>query len=158
MRSSAPINALANPRVSDSVRVRSTDDIGILTSRYETPLRLRLGFGQADVGQFRVDEQAIGNHAIARRAIAAVEIAEHDAKIVLAHVGELRTAGTVAHGPNVGGRGLQPLVDSNIAARVQLNTGLADVDSIRVGRSPGRHQNVASLPKFFPHGRREPGS
>jgi hypothetical protein len=34
----APINAFAKPRVSESVRVRSTTDIGIWARRYEMPL------------------------------------------------------------------------------------------------------------------------
>ncbi len=102
-RSSPPINALQKPRVSESVRVRNTAAIGSRGEAAGIRLGLGLRFAQADVGQLRIGEQAIGNQPSACGAVAAREVAEDDAKIVVADVRELRTAGTVAYRPNVGG-------------------------------------------------------
>ena len=84
-------------------------------------LGFRLGFIHPDMGKFRVGEEAIGNKSAKGRAVAAVEITEHDAKIVVAGVRELRAAGTVAHGPNIGRGGLKSFVDVNITSGVEFN-------------------------------------
>src|SRR6267143_497618 len=51
-------------------------------------LRLRFSFTHAHMGQLRVDEQAIGNQAVSRCAIATIEVAKDNSKIILADVRE----------------------------------------------------------------------
>ncbi len=103
------------------------------------------GFGHADVGQLRVGEQAVRNEPAARGPVAAGQVVQDDAKIVLADVRELRAAGTFARRPDVRGAGLQPVVDADVAARIQLDAGLGHVQPVGVGRSAGRHQDVGGF-------------
>ena len=111
----------------------------------------RFGFAlaQPDVGQFGVGEQAVGNDAIARRAMSAVDVAQEDAEVVLAGVGEGRAAGTLARGPHVGRGGLQSLVDANVAARVELDPGLFQPNAIGVGSAAGGHEDVGAGDRFL---------
>ena len=61
MRSSSPTSAFMKPRVSESVRVRSTEAIGILKSRYAMPLALASVLAQSDARQFGICEQGERN-------------------------------------------------------------------------------------------------
>ena len=56
--------------------------------------------------------------------------------------------GLPAHSPMAqtsGARGLQPLVDANVAARVQLDAGLLEPDPGGVRHASRRDQDVAAL-------------
>ena len=121
MRSSAPISAFMNPRVCDSVRVRSTMRHGHPGDAVGHAPGPGFGLGQADVGQFRVGEQAVGNEPAARGPAAAGEVVQDDATIVLADVRELRAAGAFARRPDVRGAGLKSVVDADVASRIQLD-------------------------------------
>ena len=64
--------------------------------------------------------------------------------------------GLPAHSPMAQtlGRGrLQPLVDADVAARVQLDAGLVEADPGGVRHAPGRHQDVAALDVLLAGGR-----
>src|SRR4029077_8101511 len=100
------------------------------------------GLAHADVGQLRVGEQAVRDEPAAGSPIAAGEIVQDDATIVLADVRELRTAGAFARSPDVRGAGLKSVVNADVAARIQLDTCLDHIQPVRVGRSAGRHQDV----------------
>ena len=66
-------------------------------------------------------------------------------KSSIGYVRELRAAGAFADRPDVGRARLQPLVDADVAARVQLDAGLVEADAGGVGNAPGRDQDVAAL-------------
>ena len=134
-----------NPRVCDSVCVRNT-------MRHRHPgeavghaLGPGFGFGHADVGQFRVGEQAVRNEAAARGPAAAGQVVQHDAAIVLADVRELRAAGAFARRPDVRGAGLKPVVDADVAACIQFDARPGRVQPVGVGRAAGRHQDVGGF-------------
>ena len=82
------------------------------------------GFGQADVGQLGIGEQAVRDEPAARRPAAAVRLSRTMRTIVLADVRELRAAGAFARRPDVRGRCLQSLVDADVAARIQFDASL----------------------------------
>jgi len=67
-----------------------------------------------------------------------------DPKIVVGDVRELRAAGAFPHGPDVGGARLQPPIDADVAARVQLDAGLGEADPGGVRRAAQCHQDVAA--------------
>jgi hypothetical protein len=58
---------------------------------------------------------------------------------------KLRAAGALADRPGVGCRRLQPVVDADIAVRVQLDAGFLKPDPRGIGHAPRRGQNVAAL-------------
>ena len=66
--------------------------------------------------QFGIGKEDVWDNTASRRSVAAIEIVKHDAEVVLANVGEVRTPGRFAGGPNVRGRCLQPVVDADVAA------------------------------------------
>ena len=100
---------------------------------------------QSDVRQRRVGEHAERDQTPARRARFAREVVPNDAKVVFGDVRELRASGALADGPYIGRAGLQPLVDCDVAARVELDPGDVEPDARRCwecdpsppeGRSP----------------------
>ena len=108
-------------------------------------LCLGLDLVHADVGQLRIGEQAIGDEAAVRGTPATGEVVMDNAKIVEADVRELRTAGAIAHCPDIGSASLELLVDANVAARIQINGCFGQVQPIRVRRSAGRHEDVGGF-------------
>src|SRR5262249_26377313 len=86
-----------------------------------------------------------GREPIARAARSSGQVVPDDPKIVTGNVRELWAAGAVPHGPDVGRSGLQPFVDANISASVQLDPGLLEADSLGVWNATRRDQNVAAL-------------
>src|SRR5690242_10900420 len=67
-------------------------------------------------------------------------------------MGELRTAGAFPDCPDIGCRGLEPVVDANIAATVELDAGLGEPDPGGVRNAPGRDQDVAALDSLLAKG------
>src|SRR5262249_41191164 len=86
-----------------------------------------------------------GHEAIARAALSSGHVVPDDPKVIAGDVRELRAAGAVPHGPDVGRSGLQPFIDANIAASVQLDPGLLEADSLGVWNATRRDQNVAAF-------------
>ncbi len=109
------------------------------------PFALGLALGQADMGQWRIGEQAVRNDTIPRRAASAGEVVLDDPKVVDGDVREVRAAGTFADRPDIGGRRLQPLIHTDIAASIQFDASFLESDSGGVRDAPRRDQNVASL-------------
>ena len=104
-----------------------------------------LAFVQADPRERRVREQAEGDEPVARGAIAPGQIVPDDAKVVEGDVGELRAAGALADRPDIGRARLQPVVDRDVAPRVQLDAGHLQPDPGGVGRASRRDQDVAAV-------------
>ena len=71
-----------NPCVSSTVRVRSMAAVGIFAKRHRPALAPGFGFGQADVGDLRIDEQAGRHEPVARAAGFAGEVVADNAEIV----------------------------------------------------------------------------
>src|SRR5262249_41997700 len=105
------------------------------------------------MGEWRVCEHAVRNQPIARAAIAAGEIVPDDAKVILGYVRELWAAGAFAASPDIGRRCLQPLIDANVAAAVQLYAGLFEPDASSIGNASCRGQDVAALDLLLTGGR-----
>src|SRR5215510_1113459 len=116
-------------------------------------LALRFAFSQSHVRKWRVREHAVWNQPVARAALPAGQIVLNDLKVVGGYVRELWAAGAFPDGPHLGGARLQPLVNANVAATVQLNTGLLKPDPSGVGNAPRRDQNVAALDVLLTGGR-----
>ena len=66
-------------------------------------------------------------------------------KSSIGHVRELRAAGAFPERPDIGRGRLQPLIDANVAAIIQLDAGLLEPDPGGVGNAPRRDQDVAAL-------------
>ena len=107
-----------------------------LRNTHRDAVALRLAFAQSHVGKLRVREHAVGHEPIARAAVSPSQVVPDDAKVIAGHMRELRAAGAVPHGPHVGRRGLQPVVDANISARVQRDAGLLSPMSCVFGTRP----------------------
>ena len=110
-----------------------------------TSWAFRFALAQSDVSEGRVREHAVRDQPIARAAVAAGEIVTDDAKVILGCVRELRAAGAFPNGPDIGRRRLQPLIDANIAATVQLDAGLFEPDAGGIGNASCRGQDIAAL-------------
>src|SRR5262245_61361045 len=124
-----------------------------LRDAYFDALAFRFGFAQPHARKRRVRKHAVRNQPIARAAVFAREIVLNDPEIVGGYVGELWAPGAFPDGPHLGGARLQPLVNANVAATVQLNTGLLKPDPSGVGNAPRRDQNVAALDVLLTGGR-----
>src|SRR5262249_8610217 len=74
-------------------------------------------------------------------------------EVVGGHVRELRAAGTLADPPDVGRGRLEPVVDLDVAPRIQLDTGHFESDPGGVGNAPRRDQEVASGDRLLTTGR-----
>ena len=123
MRSSLPTSAFMKPRISESVRVRNTEAMGILKTRYEMTFGLSLVLAQPDPRQFGVREHGEWNLPACGDTVASIEVVSQDAEIVERDVRELRTAGHFSICPNPLSRGFQPLIHLDVAALRQLHAG-----------------------------------
>src|SRR5262249_5214038 len=103
----------------------------------------RFTFTESDVSQLRVREQAVRNEAVACAATAARQVVPDDAEVVRGDVGELRAAGTLADCPDAWRARLEPIVDADVAARLQLDAGQFEPDAVGVGSAPDRDQDIA---------------
>jgi len=123
-----------NPRGSDSVRVRSTADIGIVASRYAMPRAFASDSFSPTRASAGIGEHAVRHEPIARRLGAAVQRVAQDPKVVERDMRELRAASAVADGPHTGSRRFKTVVDDNVAPRVQFDACRLESKAIRVGR------------------------
>ncbi len=60
-------------------------------------------------------------------------------------MGELWAAGRLANCPDVGRTRLQPVIDRDISAVVEHDTGEVEPDPVGVGGASGRDQEIASF-------------
>src|SRR5260221_6289315 len=116
-------------------------------------LASRFDFAHSHTRERRVREHAVWNQPIARAARRSGQIVANDAKIVLGYVRELWAAGAFPDGPDLGRTRVQPLIDANIAAIVQRDTGLLKPDPGGVRNAPRRDQDVAALDRLLARGR-----
>ena len=136
---------------------RSTAPVGNLATRARMPLRSASPSLNPTCARGGICEHAVGNQPVARASLPSGQIVPNDAEVVLGYVGELRAAGAFAERPDVGRARLQPLVDANVAAAVQLDAGLVEPDAGGVRNTTRRDQDVAALDILFalarPHGK-----
>ena len=85
---------------------------------------LCFAFAQSDVSERRLGKHALRNQPPARAAVGARQIVPDDSKVVDGDVRELRAAGALPDRPDVGRGRLQPLIDADIAVRIQFHAGL----------------------------------
>ena len=108
-------------------------------------MALRFAFAQSHVGEGRIGEHTVWHQPIARAAVRSRQIIPDDQKIVVGYMGKLRASGAFPESPDIGRRRLQPLVDANLAATVQLDASLLEPDPVGVWNSPRCDQDVAAL-------------
>src|SRR3569833_1087349 len=58
---------------------------------------------------------------------------------------ELRSAGTVTHGPDVGCGGLQPIIHLNVSPRIQFDSEFLQAYTVSVWFPAGSDQEVCTL-------------
>ena len=109
------------------------------------PLRSCFTLTQSDARQWRVGEHAIRNQPVTRAAVAAGEVVANDPKIIHGRMRELRTAGALADRPDCGRARLQPLVDANVAAIVQIDPGHIEADPVGIRNASRGDQDVAAF-------------
>src|SRR5215472_10553497 len=69
----------------------------------------------------------------------------NDAVVVETNMRKLRTAGAIAHCPDVFSGGFQPLVGLDVSARVELDAGSVETDSVSVRLATSRDENIGAL-------------
>ena len=104
-------------------------------------LLLGLALTQADAGQGRVGEHAVGQGALAGRAFAAVQQrVAHHAVVVVGEVRELRAGVNVAQRVDAAHIGTQISIDENVAFVVSFNAREAQAQLVGVGRAARGYQ------------------
>ena len=134
-----------NPRVSPMARARSTDVIGILATRTAIRCCCAVVSSSPDARELGIDEGAVGDQPIAGAPDFPSEVVTHHPEVIERHVRELRATGALAHRPDSGRGGLEPIVHLDEAARVELDSCLLEPDLARVRRAPRRDENVGAL-------------
>jgi hypothetical protein len=94
-----------------------------------------------------------GTRRSASTAIPAIQIVLDDPKVVDGYVRELWAAGTFPDRPDIGRGRLQPLIDANITASVQLDPSLVEPDPGGVWNAPCCDQDIAALDLLLAGGR-----
>src|SRR5262249_27226893 len=116
-----------------------------------------LGFGfrfaQADMSQLWIGEENVRNDAAARRSAAAGKVVEHNAEVVLTSVRKVRAPGRFAGRPDVRRCRLQPVIDADVAARIDFDAGAIEMQSVGIRRSARRHENVGSFQRLLARAR-----
>src|SRR5262249_48175320 len=113
-----------------------------------------LGFGlaKADSSQFGVGKHAKGNLPSRADAMTACKIIPNDSKIIEGDVSEVWTARAVAHGPDALCCRLEPLIDFDVTTIRDYDSGQLQADTVSVGSSAGRDQNMRAFQAFFRSG------
>jgi hypothetical protein len=107
--------------------------------------RARLGFGDADAAERRVDIESIGRNPLAHAArLATQEVGRNDLEVVVGRVCEGAAAIAVAERPDARHVGRELIVDADVAARVGRDTGLVEPEVVRVGSTPNGQKDVAA--------------
>ena len=73
----------------------------------------------------------------------------HHPEVVICNVGEMGTARAIAHRPYVGRGRLQPVVDLDIAALVELDADLLQSDSPGIRRPADGDENIRAFDDPF---------
>ncbi len=77
--------------------------------------------------------------------MAAVPIVPHDPEVIETDMCELWASGAIAHRPYAARGGFEALVDTDIATRIELDTGRFESDAVSIRRTPRRHQDVTGI-------------
>ena len=103
---------------------RPTRVIGRRPNKKRPPSGARLRLGHADAAERRIDVERVAQNAVAHAPPLAVqEIRGDDLEVVIGRVGEGAAAIAVAKRPDTGRAGAQFVIDGDIAAWVDVNTG-----------------------------------
>src|SRR5262245_25988810 len=100
---------------------------------------------KSNMRQFRICEQAVWNLPACGHAINTVEVVMHHTEVVDADVCELRAARNLADRPNAERGGLKSLVDINISAFGQFDSGQFQSESFGIRSAAQRNQHMAAL-------------
>ena len=84
----------------------------------------------------------MGTRSLTRRGSLSNRLAADDLVVVPGGVGEGALAVAVPHRPDVLGAGAQLVVDDDVAAAVDLDSGQLQTEIVGVGPTPHRHQQV----------------
>src|SRR6516165_1632165 len=104
-----------------------------LAGQHAPPAVARLGQGHADAAQWRVGVKGIGGDALADPARILVEqIRGDDLEIVVRGVGEGALAIAVPESPDAGRRGLQSVIDDDVATLVAAHPGFVEIQIVGI--------------------------
>ena len=81
--------------------------------------------------------------------MAAQDIVVHDAEVVFGDVGEVRAAGTVARGPDIGRCCFQALIHFYVSAVGGFHSGQVQANAGGVGRAPGGDEQMRAFQDEF---------
>ena len=140
-------SAFMKPRVSDSVRARSTACMGSFATRYGRPAATASFSLSPDSRYFRIGEKTERYQAIARVSRATVKVGLYNAEVVLRDMRELRAACALAQSPDAGRRSFEAFVHLNVSTGVQGYAGFVQPDVRRVRNSASGHKDIAPLQK-----------
>nr|GFD24841.1 hypothetical protein [Tanacetum cinerariifolium] len=106
-----------------------------------------LVFAQANAGELRGSEHAVGEGALFGRAARPLvqQVVAHHPKIVVADVRKLRPAVHVAQRIDVRHIALQHIVDLNKSFLIQLNAGRFQAQAVGIGLAASGHEQVAAV-------------
>ncbi len=125
------------PCVSPFSTARATRVIGRWPTRSAPPARARLGLGHAGAAERRIDVERVGGDAVADPARLVVEqVRGDDLVVVVGGVGEGAAAVAIAERPDARHAGAQPIVDDDVAARVDATPAWSRPRSSVFGRRP----------------------
>ena len=159
MTSPASEPIIVNPRIWSSRTDEDLHETLLLVRRFGTqysahrqprdthgyPLHSCFTLTQSDARQRRIGEHAIRHQAVTRAAIAAGEVVANDAKIIHGRMRELRTSGALTDRPNCRRCCLQPLVDANVAAAVEIDPCHIEADPVSVRNASRGDKDVAAF-------------
>jgi hypothetical protein len=127
-------------------RLRSEDGVHWqLCDTSNDTLAFRLPFAKPYMGKRWIGEHAIRNQPAARAAICSRQIVAYDSKVVFGYVSELWAARAFPYRPYIWRTRFQPIVDANETARVQLDAGLIQANTGRIGNTPCGYQDIAAI-------------
>src|ERR1700730_11003796 len=135
------------PRVSDSVRARSTACMGSFATRYGRPAATASFSLSPTRAIFRIREKTERYQAIARISRATVKVSLDNAEVVLRDVRELRAACALAQSPDAGRGRFEAFVHLDVSTRVQGHAGLVQPDVLRIGNSANGDKDIAPFQK-----------
>jgi hypothetical protein len=108
-------------------------------------LALCSDFAQSNPGKLRVSEHAVWNQPVASATVASSKVIPDDSEIVYRGVRELRATGALPDCPDTGRSRLQPIINANVPAFVQVNAGQFKSDIGGVGNTSCRDEYVAAF-------------
>jgi len=113
----------------------------------------RFLFGEADMCDLRIGEQAGRNNSVSRGPFSTSEIVADDSEIVEGNVRKLRAPGAFADRPDIWSGCFQAIIHLQVTELIQLDAGQIQSDSGGIGNTSGRDKDIAGLDCFILSGR-----